>query len=203
MKKLRLFIAVALLSGCAFSTDRIDLSYSPDVGVAPPKEADNVVIGLNVYDDRQDKSNKVSSKKNGFGIETAPILANEDINVTFRKAIDLELRARGFKIHDQAIVFVDVNLIKFWNDFKLGVFAGDSIAELNMSITVKDKAGKIYYSKVIIAQGIEPNIQLMTGDNAKLALDRALENGIRQLFADKVFFQRLLEGTNQGKKAGS
>jgi len=198
MKKLLLFVAVVLLSGCAFSTDRIDLSYSPKAGVVPNKEADNVAIGLNVYDERQDKSNKVSSKKNGFGIETAPILANEDLNVTFRKALELELRARGFKIDNQAIVSVDVNLIKFWNDFKLGVFAGDSTAELNMSIAVKDKSGKIYYTKVITAQGVEPNIQLMTGDNAKMALDRALENGISQLFADKAFFQRLIEGSKQG-----
>ena len=197
MRKLLLLASVLLLPGCAFSTDRIDLSYSPKAEVIPTKEADNVGIGLNVYDERQDKSNKVSSKKNGFGIETAPILANEDINVTFRKAIELELRARGFKIDNQAIVSVDVNLIKLWNDFKLGVFAGDSTAELNMSITVKDKSGKVYYTKIITAQGIEPNIQLMTGDNAKLALDRALENGIRQLFADKMFFQRLIEGTKQ------
>jgi uncharacterized lipoprotein len=112
--------------------------------------------------------------------------------------MEQELGARGFKIANPAQVMVELNLIKFWNDHKLGFFAGDSVAELNMSIVVKDTNGKVSYSKIITAQGIEPNIQLMTGDNAKLALDKALANGLNQLFEDTNFFKRLIESSKKG-----
>jgi uncharacterized lipoprotein len=184
-----------MLSGCAFTTDRVNIAYTPKVGVTPVKEASNIVIGLRLKDERQEKSNKVSSKKNAFGVETAPILANEEITLTFRRGLEQELRARGFKIGDDALVYVDANIIKFWNDFKIGFFAGDSVAELNMSILVRGVNGQVHYSKIITTEGVEPNIQLMTGDNAKIALDIALTNGINQLFEDSVFIQRLIESS--------
>ena len=59
---------------------------------------------MQVNDQRQDKSNKVSSKKNGYGMEMAPILANEDVTVTIRRAIEQELQSRGFSIGNEALM---------------------------------------------------------------------------------------------------
>jgi uncharacterized lipoprotein len=181
------------LSGGALTTDRIDLSYAPQTGVSAILGANDVVVSVNVNDLRQEKSTKVSSKKNGFGMEMAPILANEELTVTFRKAIELELQARGFKVGDQALVSIVADLARFWNDHKTGLFAGDSVADLNMSITVKNKSGNVSYSRNIVTQGIEPNIQLMSGENARLALDKALASGMKLLFEDQAFLAALME----------
>jgi uncharacterized lipoprotein len=61
-----------------------------------------------------------------------------------------------------------------------------------MSVVVKSKSGGPLYSKQIVAQGKEPNIQLMSGNNARLALDRALENGMSMLFGDQAFLSALI-----------
>jgi len=199
MKKALLLLAASIwLSGCALTTDTIDLSYDPQAGVAPLSGADAVVVSVNVNDQRLEKTNKVSSKKNGFGMEMAPILANENVTVTLRKAIELELRSRGFKVDDQAVVSIIADMTRFWNDHKTGFFAGDSIADLTMSVSVKNKAGNVVYTRHIAAQGIEPNIQLMTGENARLALDKALANGMRQLFDDRAFISALIDISKKG-----
>jgi uncharacterized lipoprotein len=190
---LLLVVMTCWLSGCALTTDRIDLSYAPQTGVSAILGANDVVVSVNVNDLRQEKSTKVSSKKNGFGMEMAPILANEELTVTFRKAIELELQARGFKVGDQALVSIVADLARFWNDHKTGLFAGDSVADLNMSITVKNKSGNVSYSRNIVTQGIEPNIQLMSGENARLALDKALASGMKLLFEDQAFLAALME----------
>lgn len=97
-------VAVLTLSGCALTTDRIELQYNPQQGVSQIPGANNVAVNVQVVDQRQDKS-KVSSKKNGFGMEMAPILATEDVAVTVRKAIEQELRTRGFQLGtDTALV---------------------------------------------------------------------------------------------------
>lgn len=185
-------VAAASLSGCALTTEQIELSYTPQAGVSRIAGAENVPVDVTVVDQRLDKS-KVSSKKNGFGAEMAPITAAEDVAVTIRKAIEQELRARGFRLDSEAaLVKIDADVTRFYNDHKMGFFAGDAVADLNLSVSVKSKDGKLLYAKQIAAQGKEANTQLATGNNARLALDRALANGMKTLFEDKAFLSALL-----------
>ena len=185
-------MAVASLSGCALTTEQIELNYTPQAGVAKVAGAENVSVNVQVADQRLDKS-KVSSKKNGFGMEMAPITATEDVAVTVRKAIETELQARGFQLgSDAALVKVAADVTRFYNDHKMGFFAGDAVADLTLSVTVKSQRGALLFSKQIVAQGMEKNTQLATGNNARLALDRALENGMKMLFEDPAFVSALL-----------
>lgn len=194
MKRALLLIVVSLwLSGCALTTEQIDLSYSSQSGVSTIPGAKAVIVSVQVNDQRQEKSNKVSCKKNGFGMEMAPIIANEDVTVTIRHAMEQELRARGFSIGNHAVVSILADLIRFWNDHKTGFFSGDAIADLNMTVSVKNKRGDILYSRQVVTQGVEPSTQLMNGNNARLALDRALENGMKLLFEDKAFIAALIK----------
>jgi uncharacterized lipoprotein len=189
--------SLVALSGCALTTDQIQLSYAQQQGVSQIPGASGVTVSVQVNDQRQDKS-KVSSKKNGFGMEMAPIIASEDVSITVRRAIEQELRSRGFQLSsDAAVVQIAADLTRFYNDHKLGFFAGDAIADLNMSAIVKSRKGELLYSKQIIAQGIEPNTQLMSGENARLALNRALENGMRSLFEDQAFLSALIAASPQ------
>ena len=185
-------VAVASLSGCALTTEQIELNYTQQAGVSKVAGAENVSVNVQVADQRLDRS-KVSSKKNGYGMEMAPITAAEDVAVTVRKAIEKELQARGFQLgSDAALVKVAADITRFYNDHKMGFFAGDAVADLNLSVTVKSKGGALLFSKQIMAQGKEANTQLATGNNAKLALDRALENGMKMLFDDPAFLSALL-----------
>lgn len=186
-------VSVFALSGCALTTDRIELQYDPQQNVAALPGASEVSVGVKVNDVRGDKS-KVSSKKNGFGMEMAPILTTEDVTITVRRAIEQELKARGFKLgtDEAARVAIAADLVRFYNDHKTGFFAGDAVADLNMSVTVRARTGEIRYTKQLVAQGVEPNTQLMTGNNAKLALDRALASGMRILFEDQAFLAALV-----------
>jgi uncharacterized lipoprotein len=187
-----LFMAVASVSGCALTTDRVALEYSPQKGVSPIAGARAITVNVQVADQRQDKS-KISSKKNGFGMEMAPILAAEDVTITVRRAIEQELRSRGFELGaDDSLIKIAADLVRFYNDHKVGFFAGDAVADLHMSVVVKSRKNELLWSKQVIAQGIEANTQLMGGDNAKRALDKALENGMKQLFEDQAFLSALM-----------
>jgi uncharacterized lipoprotein len=126
-------------------------------------------------------------------MEMAPITAAEDVAITVRRAIEQELQARGFQLGaDTALVKIAADITRFYNDHKIGFFAGDAVADLNLSVTVKSKSGDLLFSKQIIAQGMEKNTQLASGNNAKLALDRALENGMKSLFEDQAFVSAMV-----------
>lgn len=197
--RLGMMCAIALVSGCALTTEKINLSYTPQQSPPVVPGAGEIAVAVQVIDDRQDKS-KVSSKKNGYGMEMAPILANEDVAITVRKAIETELRNRGFRLSvDPAIVQVIADLTRFYNDHKTGFFSGDAVADLIMSVNVKSKDGNVLYTRQIVAQGVEPNTQLATGNNARIALDKALQDGMAKLFGDNDFIAAL---TKSAMKSG-
>ncbi len=193
-KRIRALIycaAITCLAGCAFTTEQIELNYNQPAEVSRIAGASNVSVNVQVTDQRPDKS-KVSSKKNGYGMELAAITVTEDVAITIRKVIEQELQARGFQLGaDTAHVKITTELTRFYNDHKIGFFSGDSVADLVMAVTVKGKNGNQLYSKQVVAQGIEPNTQLASGNNARIALGRALENGMKILFADKDFLSAL------------
>src|SRR5689334_19678138 len=144
-----LYGVVVALSGCALTTDRIDIGYDQKQGIVQMPGANKVSVAVQVADLRQDKG-KVSSKKNGYGMEMAPIVATEDVAVTIRRAIEQELRARGFQLAaGTALVQIAVDLTRFYNDYKTGFFAGDAVADLNMSVTVKSSKGELLYTRQV------------------------------------------------------
>lgn len=180
------------LTGCAFTEEQITLQHTPSKSAVSVAGAKNVTVDVQVIDRRSEKT-KVGSKKNGFGAETAPIIATQEVAVTVRKAIEQELIARGFVISsEQALVQVSGSLIRFYNDHKMGFFAGDAVADLNMDVTVKSKEGSVLYAKQVNVQGVEKNIQMLSGENARIALNRALENGMNVLFEDQAFVSALV-----------
>lgn len=129
-------------------------------------------------------------------------MSSQDVAVTVRRAMEQELSSRGFQLSaDAALVQITADLTRFYNDHKTGFFAGDAIADLNMSVIVKSKKGELLFTKQITAQGIEPNTQLMTGENARLALNRALENGMKSLFEDQAFLSALIASSSQKLKS--
>jgi uncharacterized lipoprotein len=186
-----LVVVAASLCGCALTTERINIQYKPLPSAMQVPGAGAISVNVQVSDQRQDKS-KVSSKKNGFGMEMAPILANEEPAITIRRAIEQELAARGFRLApESATIVIACDLTRFYNEHKVGFFAGDAVAELNMFVLVRAKDGRQLYSREVIAQGIEPNTQLMNGNNAMLALNQALSNGMKMLFEDQAFVASL------------
>lgn len=188
-------LLVASLSGCAITREQIAIEYQEQSGVSKLDGAHDVIVYVTVTDNRADKS-KVSCKKNGYGMEMAPITASEEVSITIKKAIEKELQARCFEVgFNNAVIHMSADLTRFYNDHKIGFFAGDAIAEINLLVTVKNKDGEQVYNKQITAQGVEENTQLATGQNAKRALEKALQNALQILFEDHAFLSSLLKAS--------
>lgn len=183
--------AIAFLDGCATSKDYISLHYVPQTNVTAIAGADHVSVGVEISDVRS-IHDRVGNKKNGYGMEMASIIATNDVLVLVKKAIQDELSNRGFKLSDGNVT-VMVELSKFYNEFKVGMWSGDAVAELTMSVQIKKSDGNIIYSKLINGEGEKLKIQMASGTNAKVALEGALANATVRLFGDPSFVDGLLK----------
>jgi uncharacterized lipoprotein len=190
-------IAGVSLAGCALTQGQVDISYTPSDASETTKVAgaEAIAIKVSVEDERTTKDT-VGHKSNGFGMEMAPIKSNNDVPQTLQSAISTELKDRGFTIANAGVP-VAVTLTKFDSRFQTGFWSGTAKAEVVMNVTVKDLNGNIVYTKLIDAEGLNEGIQLATPDNAQIALDRALQKAIADLFADNNFVATL-EAANKG-----
>jgi uncharacterized lipoprotein YajG len=179
-----LLVMVFLTSGCALTKDYVVLSYDPQTNVEKMKGADGVKVKVEISDIRTVRD-KVSSKKNSYGMEMAPIIAQNDIGDLLKKAIEAELKNRGFEVADGSVqVLAELN--KYYSDFKTGFWAGKAVAEVVVNIQVKKPDKSILYSKLVTGENAL-TVQLASGKNAKLALDAALKDAMSKLFADAAF----------------
>jgi uncharacterized lipoprotein len=184
-------LALNFITGCAITQDHIRLAYVPQQNVSRVAGAENVPVQALVTDDRK-ITDKVSCKKNGYGMEMAAIIADDNVPYVVRSAIELELDSRGFPIKTNGIPIL-VSLSKFYSDFKIGFWAGTAEAEVTMEVQIKDAKGTIIFNKLLTGEGTEQNCQICSGTNAKLSLDAALQDAMRRLFSDKAFIDALFK----------
>ncbi|MCC6919209.1 MAG: hypothetical protein IT548_08390 [Alphaproteobacteria bacterium] len=184
--------AVALsLSACALTEDEITLAYAPPAGtVATTPGAEQVSVGVNATDERMQYQDRVSSKKNGYGMEMAAIRSTNSPIDLLKATLEQELSAHGFKVGAGGAT-VTAKVLRFYNDYKTGMFSGDAVADITVNLEVKDAAGKIVYSRALQSQGALKGIGIANGSNAKQALEMALTNAMAQLRNDTAFYGAL------------
>lgn len=182
--------AALLFTGCALTKDYIALNYTPQSGVSQIDGAQNASVLVTVSDQRAVRD-RVGSKKNGYGMDMAEIISTNDVAKVLEGALQTELTARGFKLGAGGAQ-VAVELSKCLNDFKTGWWSGTAVAELVMSANVKKRDGTIAYTRLVNVDGQNTGIQLASGDNAKIAIERALQNGVRVLMDDRQFIEALM-----------
>jgi uncharacterized lipoprotein YajG len=198
-----IFAAMVLIfscSGCALTTAQIDVPYLPPSAVAASVPgASDVSVAVAATDGRTTYRDRVSTKKNGYGMEMAAIVASNDLPTSVSDAFKRELAARGFRIGPLGAT-VQVELVRFYNDFKMGFFAGDAVANVGFNVKVLTSGHALAFSKYYEGTGTEPNIQLSGGDNARAALIKAFTASMNSAVNDPDFIRAVMVAGRQGPK---
>jgi uncharacterized lipoprotein len=193
MKYIFLILSIFFLSGCALTRDHISLAYEPMSCVKKIPDATNTEVYVSVSDLRQ-KKDQVGHKSNGFGMQMAPIVCENQLDELIKEALLKELLNRGFipnSYNSQILIHVELNEMS--NKFELGFWSATGISETNLTIKIQNPDGKIQYNKTVKGEGENPNIQLMSGENAKIALERSLQHVIVQIVEDPDFINALFK----------
>jgi uncharacterized lipoprotein len=184
------------LGACALTTDTLVPTYQPQQWARRVNGAEQVTVRVMVRDMRRDRA-RVSVKKNGYGMEMAPIVSATDVPAFVRANVAFELARRGFTVAEGTGLVIDVELRKYFNDFKIGFMSGDAVAEVTFDVTAyqvgPDGEGPPIYLGHFEGTGENNGIQLCSGENAKVALDAAFVDAMRLMFSDRRFFAALMQ----------
>jgi uncharacterized lipoprotein len=116
-------VLLFLLNACALTVDTIDIAYKPGPAARIVPAQESVVVDLDVQDARTSYLDRVSSKKNGYGMEMAAIVSKRDVRSMVIDAFRTELERRGFSVGESPIS-IKTRIHKFYSDFKVGFFSG-------------------------------------------------------------------------------
>jgi uncharacterized lipoprotein len=201
MKIVFVALSFALLcSGCALTTAQIDVPYrSASAATAGVPGATNTIVDSVTTDGRTTYRDRVSTKKNGYGMEMAAIVPSNDLPTSVSDAFRQELSARGFRISTGGAT-VQVELVRFYNDFKTGFFSGDAVANVAFNVKISTPGAGMAFSKYYEGTGTEPNIQMAGGDNARAALIKAFTASVNSAVSDPAFIQAVLAAGRPGPR---
>ena len=192
LRYITLIAIASIFTGCALTEDKIDIPYQGRGNITVVDGADKVNVEVKNEDKRTVFKDRVGAKKNGYGMEMAKIVPSNDVAKTFSDAVLFELENLGFKNGTGGKV-VKVELIRFYNDFKMGFFAGDAVADGLINIVVTNEKNEVIFTKSFEGGGIYPNIQLALGENAREALIKAMTDIVGKVAQDKDLHAALLK----------
>lgn len=185
--------AVLALTGCAFSSEKIDVNYTPAANPTLIQGASDIRVDVRINDVRA-RTDRVGSRTNGYGAELGAIDLNQNVSVLIENAIETELRNRGYKLENGKVV-VQVEIHDFYNRFQTGFWSGTATASVRLNVKIKDAAGTFIFSEMIAGQGTKESVQMMTGKNAKPPLEEALKNAMNSLFARDDFYAAIAKAS--------
>jgi len=181
-RSLAMLATIAVLGGCAFTEDTVDIKYIPTQATAI---ADAKPVGLTIVDARTSDRGRISAKMNGYGMEMAAIRSKQDVTDIVNAALKTEFEARGFHVESSGRA-VTVTIIRFYNQFGTGFFAGSATGNVNLMVTVAGPGGTSLYAGAIDGAS-KMSIQLANGSNAAESLANAIADAVKKLFADPAF----------------
>ncbi|HVA79199.1 MAG TPA: YajG family lipoprotein [Candidatus Binataceae bacterium] len=186
-----LAVCALAVSACApVSSNPVTLEYTPPNFLTPAPGAEGVAIRIVVDDLRSDKT-RLGDVLDNSGATIAPILAAGSVTDTIAQAIASGLGTRGFNVTPAAPAVVRVDLTRFDCTFQSGMLSGSASARMTMNVQVIAPDGKPVYAAAFSGEGDNGGFEDSSSDNAKPALDRALNDAVNRLIGDPGFVAAL------------
>ena len=203
MRKFASLLLVLSLPACAIIEDKVPVNYVSPPNLKVVEGASNVTVAISGEDQRVANKDRISTKKNGYGMEMAAIRAENDIVNLVSTAIERELSSLGFKTAQgsDGSVRARVAVDTFYCDFKVGFFSGDAIAEVAFTLKATRSDGSLVYSRSYKGVGMNKDIMMASGSNAQIALQGALTNAMASVVGDDDLHKALVEAAKAPRTA--
>lgn len=189
------------LGACALSEDKVPVDYVPAESTEAIGGASAVTLEISASDQRAQYRDRIGTKKNGYGMEMARIVATNDVVDLVRSGVEQGLKAQGFTIGARGLA-VSIELQNFYNNFKVGFASGTAVAEVAFALKVRNASGTLVYSQLYDATNSDGDIFLASGKNAKASLEKALTKAITSMLEDKALQRALLATAKTKPVAG-
>jgi uncharacterized lipoprotein len=181
---LALLAAAILVTGCAFTTSKLDIAYSADqpgpLATVAPRE-----VSVGPFADKRPDVARIGYKKNGFGQKTADILPARPAAEIVRDAIAAELAKNGHRTAAAAPapLALSGDVTEFWFDSSVGVFTIEYTGRVGATVNIRDPSGGPVLTKRY--QGVQVEKRMAGYEGAWTeVMNTALSKMVREISTD-------------------
>jgi uncharacterized lipoprotein YajG len=175
------------LTGCALTPATESINYQAQTGVAHVAHAENVTVNVVTTDSRAEKN--IGRKINTFAMPMAAVSADEPAEVTAKRAIEQELKNRGYNVSKNSGLIVNADVTKFYSKTTQGWHMHNN-AEVNLAIVVKNNES-VVYTRSIDGAGETTSTWGISPKDIAESVQIALANAMTELFNDPAFIAAL------------
>jgi uncharacterized lipoprotein len=139
---LPLLATAMLVTGCAFSTSKLDIAYSANqagpLATVAPRE-----VSVGPFADKRPDVARIGYKKNGFGQKTADIVPARPVAEIVRDAIAAELAKNGHRAAAATPPALSISgeVTEFWFDLSIGAFTIEYTGRVGATVNIQDPSG--------------------------------------------------------------
>ena len=190
-----LILAVTQMAGCAFGTRYVDLSYPPQKQVAvsstetpPTFSGPRTQAVFLVVNDARETRDRIGNIRNTYGMDTASILTENNVEVWVHDAIVVELDRLGYQVLDPLSGRADASADRLTADVQkvncdvYMVYDGE--VTLRASLQRAGEEPAIAHYPVKVSSGLS---WAGSGSAAGESLAQALQSAIREMLLDIGF----------------
>ena len=190
-----LTVGLTQIAGCAFGSRYVELSYPPEkqVEMSVPEtrpaisgpRTHNVILAVN---DVRETRDRIGNVRNGFGMDTASILTEVNIEVWVYEAIGFELDRLGYQALDQRGAPSDASVDKLTADVQkvycdiFAVYDGEVTLQATLERSGEEPLLAEFPTKV--SSGLS---WAASGSATGESLAQALQTAIRSMLYDLGF----------------
>jgi hypothetical protein len=187
---MRVLLAILALaaSGCAFSNVPITLPQT-SLNLSGDPGGDRPIAVVVPFGDRRPHKQRCGMQKNGYNMDTADAVCDEQPARWIAELLARELAEAGFRVvrssEDAAAVKVEGRLVQLFVEPVIGVWTGSLEADIGVHLRVTSLNG-LDARRRFFAKGIRGG-QLFSVEGAyQMALERATDDIAQQMVASVV-----------------
>jgi uncharacterized lipoprotein YajG len=180
-------VMAALVACKTFDDEAIPIAYVPSANPTAVQGAEKVILSVSV-EDRRAQKDRIGIKSS---VNQPRVLADNDITKVVRDAVESELRGQGFVVGSGGLG-VTIYLQDFYYDARRENLHGSGFSTVAFALRVRGRAGASLYSRTYEATArLDFNFDKST-EKARVGLQRALADAVRQMADDKALQAALL-----------
>ena len=182
-------------SGCAFGNISLDMPHGVGISISVSTKDRYEVVVSEIIDARQQRQ-RIGMKKNGYNMDTADVLAKEDVPSWMTSLLTNHLRFAGIKVINRPSagaqpIIVGSNLEVLFIEPVMGWFTVSTEADIGLTVNVQTPQG-LTASRRYYVKGVNEE---MVGDleaNYLNALNKASTELMERLVSDLIdLFRRV------------
>lgn len=139
-----------MVTACATGTTNLALGLTPEtVRTGLLSEVEGTTLTIASVDDEREAAlrNRIGDKRNGYGMVMGEVGTDEPVVDIVKDTVVQTFEANGHDVAEEGGLKVDIDVNRFWFDYKTGLVTVEFFGDIQIDLTVTTAEGEVVFEE--------------------------------------------------------